>query len=134
MAHEAAFSRQHSAVSKSQNQHQNQKQKAFTAKDAQPPQQAKTGLAGGPGHAKEEKGLPQMDADERGLGERREPVRWKPTPDMYRIDTLEVREAYEASVSDEKRAATGRRMEAGASGHRTERTSQVCCTPKMRQR
>ena len=41
---------------------------------------------------------------------------------MYRIDTLEVREAYEASVSDEKRAATGRRMEAGAPGHRTERT------------
>jgi hypothetical protein len=27
--------------------------KSFTAKDAQPPQQAKTGLAGGPGHAKE---------------------------------------------------------------------------------
>jgi hypothetical protein len=37
-----------------------------------------------------------MDADERGLGKRREPVRWKPTPDMYRMDTPEGKEAYEA--------------------------------------
>jgi hypothetical protein len=89
-------------------QHQNQNQilKPFTAKDAQPPQQAKTGLAGGPGHAKEQKGLPRMDADERGLEELREPVQWKPTPDVYRIDTPEGREAYEASFLDENRAAT----------------------------
>jgi hypothetical protein len=89
-------------------QHQNQNQilKPFTAKDAQPPQQAKTGLAGGPGHAKEQQGLPRMDADERGLEEPREPVQWKPTPDMYRIDTPEGREAYEASFLDENRAAT----------------------------
>src|SRR5882724_1739440 len=89
-------------------QHQNQNQilKPFTAKDAQPPQQVKTGLAGGPGHAKEQQGLPRMDADERGLEEPREPVQWKPTPDMYRIDTPEGREAYEASFLDENRAAT----------------------------
>jgi len=87
-------------------QHQNQILKPFTAKDAQPPQQAKTGLAGGPGHAKEQKGLPRMDADERGLEEPREPVQWKPTPDMYRIDTPEGREAYEASFLEENRAAT----------------------------
>jgi hypothetical protein len=58
---EEALSRQQSAVSKN----------LFTAKDAEPPQQAKTGLAGGPGDAKEEKpekGLPRMNADERGLG------------------------------------------------------------------
>jgi hypothetical protein len=36
----------------------------FTAKDAQPPQQAKTGLAGGPGDAKEEKDLPLICTDD----------------------------------------------------------------------
>jgi hypothetical protein len=91
---EEALSRQQSAISERQNQHQNQNQslRPFTAKDAE--------------DAKEEKGLPRMDADERGLGERREPVRWKPTPDMYRIDTPEGREAYDASFSNENRAAT----------------------------
>jgi len=74
---------------------QNQHQRPFTAKDAQPPQQAKTGLAGDPGHAKEEKGLPRINADERGL-ENPKPIFWKPTPDMYRMDTPEGREAYEA--------------------------------------
>jgi hypothetical protein len=37
---------------------------------------------------------------------RTEPVRWKPTPDMYRMNTSEGREAYEASFSDQNRAAT----------------------------
>jgi hypothetical protein len=46
---------------------QNQQQRPLTAKDAEPPQQAKTGLAGDPGDAKEETGLPRMDADDRGL-------------------------------------------------------------------
>jgi hypothetical protein len=41
-----------------------QNQRPFTAKDPQPPQQAKTGLAGGPGHAKEDKGLPLMNTDD----------------------------------------------------------------------
>src|SRR5882724_6518320 len=57
---EEALSSQHSAVS--------QDQKLFTAKDAEdakPPQHAKTARAGGP----TEKGLPRMDADERGLQE-----------------------------------------------------------------
>jgi len=48
--------------------------------------------------AKEEKGLARMDAAERGLKGRIEPVEWKPTPDMYRMDTPEGREAYEASL------------------------------------
>jgi hypothetical protein len=94
----------------SENQHQNQR--TFTAKDAQPPQQAKTGfppqpaktarsgdpgLAGGPGHAKENQELPRINADEHGL-ENPKPIFWKPTPDMYRMDTPEGREAYEARV------------------------------------
>jgi hypothetical protein len=45
----------------------------------------------------EEKGLPLMNADERGLDPRREPVEWKPSPDIYRMDTREGVEAYEAS-------------------------------------
>ena len=47
--------------------------------------------------AEEEKGLPLMDADDRGFRDRIRPVEWKPTPDMYRMDTQEGREAYEAS-------------------------------------
>ena len=39
-----------------------------------------------------------MDADERGLKVDIRPVEWKPTPDMYRTDTREGREAYEASL------------------------------------
>ena len=114
---EKAFSNQQSAVS--QNQNQPQHQRPFTAKDAEPPQQAKTGLAGDPGDAKEskqnqhqnqrpfttegtgyteeEKGVTQLDADERGSEVEIQPVEWKPTPDMYRMDTQEGREAYEAS-------------------------------------
>jgi hypothetical protein len=46
----------------------------------------------------EEQGLPRMDADERGLGNPRSPIEWKPTADMYRMDTREGREAYEASL------------------------------------
>jgi hypothetical protein len=38
-----------------------------------------------------------MDADERGLKAESRPVEWKPTPDMYRMDTREGMEAYEAS-------------------------------------
>jgi hypothetical protein len=50
------------------------------------------------GEAREEKNLPPMDADERGLKVEIRPVEWKPTPDMYRMDTREGREAYEASL------------------------------------
>src|SRR5882724_477371 len=78
---EEAFSRQQSAISNQQNQHQNQR--PFTAKDAE--------------DAKEKKGLPRMDADEGGLENPRNPTEWKPTADMYRKDTREEMEAYEAN-------------------------------------
>jgi len=48
------------------------------------------------GGTEEEKDLPRINADERGL-ENPSPIFWKPTPDMYRMDTPEGREAYEAS-------------------------------------
>jgi hypothetical protein len=55
--------------------------------------------------AEEGKTLPLMNRNERGPARERgvvsEPwpkqVEWKPTPDMYRMDTREGREAYEAS-------------------------------------
>jgi hypothetical protein len=56
----------------------------------------------------EEKNLPRMDADQRGFEQRPKPVEWKPTPDMYRMDTPEGRAAYEASFG----------VKIGASGDR----------------
>ena len=48
------------------------------------------------GEPGKEKTSPLMNADEWGLRDRIRPVEWKPTPDMYRMDTQEGREAYEA--------------------------------------
>jgi len=49
------------------------------------------------GGTEEENDLPRINVDERGL-ENPEPIFWKPTADMYRMDTPEGREAYEASL------------------------------------
>jgi hypothetical protein len=65
-------------------QNQNQNQRPFTTEGTE--------------DTEEEKGLPRMDADERGLESEIKPVVWRPTPDMYRTDTPEGREAYEASL------------------------------------
>ena len=75
---EEAISRQRAAISEKQHQDQ----RPFTAKDAE--------------DAMEEEGLSRMHADERSL-ENPKPIIWKPTPDMYRMDTPEGRAAYEAS-------------------------------------
>jgi hypothetical protein len=48
--------------------------------------------------AKEETALPGMHADHRGVQQRIKQIEWKPSPDMYRMDTREGREAYEASL------------------------------------
>jgi len=78
---EKAISNQRAAFSEGQNQQQ--QQRPFTAKDAE--------------GAKENQGLPRINADERGL-ENPNPIFWKPTADMYRMDTPEGREAYEATL------------------------------------
>src|ERR1041385_8010555 len=75
---EEAFSSQRSAIS------ENQHQRPFTTEGAE--------------DTEEEQGLPLMDADERGFKSGIKPVEWKPTPDMYRMDTPEGREAYEACL------------------------------------
>src|SRR6476646_2573361 len=49
------------------------------------------------GGTEEENDLPRINVDERGL-ENPKPIFWKPTPDMYRMDTPEGREAYEVSL------------------------------------
>jgi hypothetical protein len=64
-------------------------QKPFTAKGAE---EGKT-LPLMNADDTDKKGLPRMNADGRGF----EPVEWKPTPDMYRMDTPEGREAYRAA-------------------------------------
>ncbi|HXA83575.1 MAG TPA: hypothetical protein VNZ47_00770 [Candidatus Dormibacteraeota bacterium] len=78
---EKAISSQHSVASEEQNQHQNQR--AFTTEGTE--------------DTEKNQGLPRMDADNRGLKNGTKQVEWKPTPDMYRIDTPEGREACEAS-------------------------------------
>jgi len=87
----------------------------------------------------EEKGLPRMDADERGLRVESRPVEWKPSPDMYRMDTREGMEAYEASfrmkikTSGDREPAPPRAAVPQEPWDPT-RIAEMCCTPKMRQR
>jgi hypothetical protein len=77
---EKAHSSQRSAFS--ENQPQNQDHTFETQRN------------GGSGGAED---FPLMDADDRGFKGGIGPVEWKPTPDMYRMDTQEGRAAYEAS-------------------------------------
>ena len=72
---------------------QNQHQRPFTTEDTK--------------DTEEEPGLARMYADQRGVASESKPVKWKPTQDMYRMDTREGREAYEASLrrSAERRPA-----------------------------
>ena len=102
---EEALSNQQSAFSENQNQHEHQR--PFTAKPLHGAgaEDAKQGKQDQHQHhrslttedTEEEKSLPLMDADDRGFRSGIRPVEWKPTPDMYRMDTQEGREAYEAS-------------------------------------
>jgi hypothetical protein len=61
----------------------------------------------------ENQDLPWMEAHNRGMERAIKPVVWRPTPDMYRTDTPEGREAYEASLRMTI-TPTGYRTEAGA--------------------
>ncbi len=104
---EEALSSQHSAISENQHQHQ----RPFTAKDAEDAKE-------------EEHALPRMDADERGLKVGSRPVEWKPTPDMYRMDTQEGMEAYEASFRMEmKSGSSGEQRPPQRSSHPSPRKS-----------
>jgi hypothetical protein len=90
---EEARSNQHSAIS----EEQHQEQRPFTAKDAEDAEEDQ-GLPLMNTDDADRNGLPRMDADDRGLESGFKPVEWSPTPDMYRTDTPEGREAYEACL------------------------------------
>jgi hypothetical protein len=111
---EEAFSNQQSAVS--ENQHQNQNQRPFTTEGTEDTERSKTlPLINADGTDKKgllrketfttegtedtggSKTLPLMNADERGLEHGRNQVQWKISPELYRVDTPEGMEAYEAS-------------------------------------
>jgi hypothetical protein len=105
------------AISENQNHHQ----RLFTTEGTEDthPNEPKPGSLGTPDTEKSQ-GLPRMDTDESGFEVRRRPVEWKPTPDMYRMDTREGMEAYEASF----------RMKIGASGHRDSGTPPRAAVPQ----
>jgi hypothetical protein len=72
------------------------------------------------GEPGEEKNLPLMNADGRGLQHRPKPVEWKPTPDMYRMDTPEGREAYEARFGMKIDPWLNQVIPPGSADHRTQ--------------
>jgi hypothetical protein len=99
---EEALSSQHSVVSEKQNQHQ--KQRPFTAKDAEGAEDAegnkqsqhqnqKAFTAEGTEDTEEEKGFPQMDADERGLqgAENSRESEFVPVPGGYGFERVRLR-------------------------------------------
>jgi hypothetical protein len=90
---EKAVSNQRSAFSQNQQQRQNH----FTAKDAEDANENKTLPLMNADDTDKEEHLQRMDANERGLEPRTLPVEWRPSADMYRMDTREGMEAYEAS-------------------------------------
>ena len=96
-----ALSNQHSAFS--QEQHQNQRR--FTTEGTEDTEENQ-GLPLINTDDTDKRSLPRMGADERGLKVEIGPVEWKPSPDMYRMDTREGMEAYETAF----------RMKIGTSG------------------
>jgi len=83
-------------------------QKLFTTEGTEDTEENKTLPLMNADDTDKEEHLPGMNAQGRGLEPRRRPVEWRPTPDMYRMDTREGMEAYEAMFG----------MKIGASGHR----------------
>ena len=104
---EKALSSQHSAISQDQTpttetrrhgEEKRQNQNLFTAKDAEDAKEKDQGLPLiNTDDTDKEKGLPLMNADDRGFKGGIRPVEWRPSADMYRMDTREGMEAYEAS-------------------------------------
>jgi hypothetical protein len=92
---EEALSSQRSAFSERQNQ--NQQQRPFTAKDAKDAKENQ-GLPLIRTDDSDTKGLPRLEADVRGVQQRTKQIEWRPSADMYRMDTREGREAYEATL------------------------------------
>ncbi|HEX3155305.1 MAG TPA: hypothetical protein VHV32_11800 [Candidatus Angelobacter sp.] len=99
------------AISEKQNQHLRQKpfsaegtenteknQNLFTANDAEGAKERNQGSPLMNTDDNDRKSLAPMEAHGRGLEGGIKPVEWRPTPDMYRTDTPEGREVYEARL------------------------------------
>jgi hypothetical protein len=104
---EEALCNQHSAFSE-----QSQHQRPFTAKYAEDAKENQ-GLPLMNTDDADRNGLPRMDADDRGLNNGTKEIEWRPTPDMYRTDTPEGREAYEACFGTK---IDGTKIKPGSSG------------------
>jgi hypothetical protein len=93
---EEARCNQHSAFS------ENQPQRPFTAKPLHGAGAEEAKEIGSSDHrdiwSSGNQNLPRMKAHDRGLESGFNPVEWSPAPDMYRTDTPEGREAYEACL------------------------------------
>jgi len=89
---EKAVSNQQSAVSERQNQHQNQNQRPFTAKDAEGAKEIGTSVHPDIGSS-EHQNLPRMDADERGLQreETSRDIEFVPVPGGYGFERVRLR-------------------------------------------
>jgi hypothetical protein len=117
---EEAISSQHSAFSESETPTTETRRHGGEKSQIQTFETQRNGGSGG------EQGLLRTDADPRRAGtggggsERVHPVEWKPTADMYRMDTPEGRAAYEASF--------GAKVEPGSSGER--RPAQTVTAPE----
>ncbi|HZS29083.1 MAG TPA: hypothetical protein VFB76_17785, partial [Candidatus Angelobacter sp.] len=128
---DAALSSQHSAFSQNQQQNQNQTPTTETLRHGEEenvPQinadkrrseeEERQGLPlMGTDDADKEPGLAGMTVDNRGLEKMRKPVEWRPPAEVFRMDTREGMEAYEASFRMKIR--TSGDLVIGRSGDRT---------------
>ena len=97
---DAAISDQRSAISQNQkqHQHQNQNQDRLTTEDAEGTEENQGSPWMSADDTDTQKSSPRMEADDCGLEYRPKPVEWRPPAEVFRMDTREGREAYEASL------------------------------------
>src|SRR6185437_9992922 len=92
-----AISSQHSAISENQKQHQDRLTTEDTEKNQGLPLMSTDGTDTEKSLRRNHGKPGEMDADDRGVEYRRKPVEWRPPAEVFRMDTREGMEAYEAS-------------------------------------
>jgi len=100
------------AISENQNQPQN----LFTTEDTENTERNQGLPLMNSDDTDNEAGLRRMDADDRGLGKAIKPVAWRPPAEVFRMDTREGMEAYEAF---RMKIRTSGDLVTGRSGDRT---------------
>jgi hypothetical protein len=86
---EEALSSQHSAISQNKN--------PFTAESTEDAEESRTLPLINADDTDKQRGSRRMNPNGRGLGNGETEVQWRPSADMFRMDTREGMEAYEAS-------------------------------------